>query len=69
MRFAPRQPLATMYQAILFDLDDTLFSLRGCEAQALLRTLDDTGLIQSLPADCADRYATISSGYWGGALG
>ncbi len=53
-----------MYQAILFDLDDTLFSLRGCEAQALLRTLDDAGLLSALPADFAEAYATISSGYW-----
>ncbi len=53
-----------MYQAILFDLDDTLFSLRGCEAQALLRTLDNAGLLSALPADFAEAYATISSGYW-----
>ena len=54
-----------MYQAILFDLDDTLFSLRGCEAQALLRTLDNAGLLSALPADFVEAYATISSGYWG----
>ncbi len=53
-----------MYQAILFDLDDTLFSLRACEAQALLRTLVDAGLLPALPADFAEAYATISSGYW-----
>ena len=39
-----------MYKAILFDLDDTLFSLRGCEAQALRRTLDDTPGFWSLYA-------------------
>ncbi|MCY3780366.1 MAG: HAD-IA family hydrolase [Chloroflexi bacterium] len=54
----------TIYQAILFDLDDTLFSLRGCEAQALQRTLDGVGLMSALPADFTDRYAAISSGYW-----
>lgn len=53
-----------MYQAILFDLDDTLFSLRGCEAAALQRTLEGAGLLASLPADFAERYAAISSGYW-----
>jgi len=53
-----------MYRAILFDLDDTLFSLRGCEAQALQRTLDATGLLASMPAGFAERYALIGSGYW-----
>lgn len=53
-----------MYRAILFDLDDTLFSLRGCEAQALQRTLNDAGLLARLPIDYAERYAIISSKYW-----
>ncbi|MCY4062164.1 MAG: HAD-IA family hydrolase [Chloroflexi bacterium] len=53
-----------MYQAILFDLDDTLFSLRGCEAQALRRTLDDARLMTAMPASYIESYATISSGYW-----
>lgn len=52
------------YQAILFDLDDTLFSLRGCEALALRRTLEDAKLLPRLPADFAERYAAISSRYW-----
>ena len=55
---------AVMYQAILFDLDDTLFSLRGCEGQALQRTLNAAGLLVSMPAGFAKRYALISSGYW-----
>ena len=53
-----------MYQAILFDLDDTLFSLRGCEAIALQRTLEGAGLRARLHADFAERYTAISSGYW-----
>ena len=53
-----------MVQAILFDLDDTLFSLRGCEAQALRRTLDDARLLTAMPANYNESYATISSGYW-----
>ncbi|MCY3832413.1 MAG: HAD family hydrolase [Chloroflexi bacterium] len=53
-----------MYQAILFDLDDTLFSLRGCEAQALQRTLDEARLLARLPINFAERYAAISSAYW-----
>ena len=53
-----------MYQAILFDLDDTLFSLAGCEAQALRRTLDSAGLLSALPGNFAGTYAAISSGYW-----
>lgn len=53
-----------MYQAILFDLDDTLFSLRGCEALALRRTLEGAGLLQRCPPDCAEQYAAISSSYW-----
>ena len=53
-----------MTKAILFDLDDTLFSLSGCEAQALRRTLGDAGLLTAMPADFAQRYAAISSGYW-----
>lgn len=53
-----------MHQAILFDLDDTLFSLRGCEALALRRTLEDAKLLPRVPADFAEQYAAISSGYW-----
>ena len=53
-----------MYQAIVFDLDDTLFSLRGCEAQALQQTLSGAGLLARLPADFAKRYAAISANYW-----
>ena len=53
-----------MYQAILFDLDDTLFSLRGCEAQALQRTLSEAWLLDRLPANYAEGYAASSSGYW-----
>lgn len=53
-----------MYKAILFDLDDTLFSLSGCEAEALQRTLDRAGLASELAADCADTYAAISALYW-----
>ncbi|MDE2775914.1 MAG: HAD-IA family hydrolase [Chloroflexota bacterium] len=55
---------AVIYQAILFDLDDTLFSLRGCEAEALQRTLEYAGLLSRLPTDYAERYAAISSAYW-----
>lgn len=53
-----------MYIAILFDLDDTLFSLRGCEAEALQRTLAAAGLAPDRIANCADTYAAISAGYW-----
>ncbi len=53
-----------MYQAILFDFDDTLISLRGCEAEALRRTLDEAGLLADRPVDFAETYAAISSGYW-----
>ena len=53
-----------MIKAILFDLDDTLFSLSGCEAQALRHTLGCAGLLEALPADFIQRYAAISSGYW-----
>ena len=56
-----------MYQAIVFDLDDTLISLRGCEAEALKRTLSDAGLLGSLPEDFSQvsaSYAGISVGYW-----
>ncbi len=53
-----------MTQAILFDLDDTLFSLSGCEAHALRRTLDGAGLLMSMPADFTQTFAAISSGYW-----
>lgn len=58
-----------MYKAILFDLDDTLFSLRGCEAQALRNTLDDAGLLARLPTEYAERYAAISSKYWAARTG
>ncbi len=53
-----------MVQAILFYLDDTLFSLAGCEAQALRQTIDSAELASALPADFADAYAAISSRYW-----
>ena len=53
-----------MIKAILFDLDDTIFSLSGCEAQALRRTLSNAGLLTAMPADFVQRYAAISSGYW-----
>lgn len=53
-----------MYQAILFDLDDTLFNLRGCEALALRRTLKSAGLLPRSSADFVERYAAISSKYW-----
>ncbi len=53
-----------IYQAILFDLDDTLFSLRGCEAAALHRTLESAGLLQRCPPDFAEHYAAISARYW-----
>lgn len=53
-----------MVKAILFDLDDTLFSLSGCEAQALRHTLSCAGLLATMPADFIQRYAKISSGYW-----
>lgn len=55
------------YQAILFDLDDTLFSLRGCEAQALQRTLESADMLASAPGDFTERYTAISSGYWAAA--
>ena len=57
-----------MYQAILFDLDDTLISLRGCEAQALLRTLDEAGLTGRFRDDFGSvsaTFAVISSRHWG----
>ena len=53
-----------MIKAILFDLDDTLFSLSGCEAEALRTTLGRAGLLDTLPANFAQTYAAISSGYW-----
>ena len=53
-----------MIKAILFDLDDTLFSLSGCEAEALRRTLSGAGLLMSMPADFTQTFAAISSGYW-----
>ena len=46
-----------MYQAILFDLDDTLFSLRGCEAIALQRTLEGAGLLSLLLDDVPNQPA------------
>lgn len=46
-----------MYQAILFDLEDTLFSLRGCEAQALQRTLEGAGLLSLLLDDVQNQPA------------
>lgn len=56
------------YQAILFDLDDTLISLRGCEAGALRRSLDEAGLTERFPDDytkVSASFAAISSRYWG----
>ena len=56
-----------MYQAILFDLDDTLISLSGCEAAALERTLRNSALSNALPVDLADvsaAYAKVSADYW-----
>jgi len=41
-----------------------LFSLRGCEAEALQRTLEYAGLLSRLPTDYAERYAAISARYW-----
>lgn len=57
-----------MYQAILFDLDDTLISLRGCESQALRRTLDEAGLTPRFRDDYSNvsaTFAAISGSYWG----
>lgn len=51
-------------KAVLFDLDDTLYSLGGCEADALERTLSGAGLLTAMPAEFVQRYAAISSGYW-----
>lgn len=59
-----RSLLREMIQAILFDLDDTLFSLSGCEAEALRQTLGGAGLLTAMPADVTQTFATISSGYW-----
>ncbi|MCE2471907.1 MAG: hypothetical protein J4G18_08405 [Anaerolineae bacterium] len=53
-----------MIRAILFDLDDTLFNLSGCEAEALRRTLGGAGLLMSMPTDFTQTFAAISSGYW-----
>ena len=55
---------AVIYQAIVFDLDDTLFSLRGCEAEALQKTLVSAGLLARAPKDYAARFASISAKYW-----
>ena len=55
------------YQAILFDLDDTLISLRGCEAEALQRSLAEAGLLSALPSSLArvtHTFAAISGKYW-----
>lgn len=57
-----------MYQAILFDLDDTLISLRGCESEALRRCLDEAGLTGRFRDDYSSvsaSFAAISSRYWG----
>ena len=56
--------MIAMYKAILFDFDDTLISLLGCEAEALRRTLDEAGLLPARPRNFADTFAAISSGYW-----
>ena len=57
-----------MYKAILFDLDDTLINLRGCEAEALQRTLGEAELLALLPSDYGSvsaSFAEISGRYWG----
>ncbi|MDE2856921.1 MAG: HAD family hydrolase [Chloroflexota bacterium] len=56
------------YKAILFDLDDTLINLRGCEAEALRRSLEAAGLTGRFRDDYASVsgvFAAISSRYWG----
>ncbi len=53
-----------MYQAILFDLDDTLLSLRGCEALALEQTLSQSLLSSKLSADVSHAFAQISAQHW-----
>ncbi|MCY4070490.1 MAG: HAD family hydrolase [Chloroflexi bacterium] len=56
-----------MYQAILFDLDDTLISLRGCESEALRRSLDEagqTGRFRDDYSSVTEIFAAISSRYW-----
>ena len=56
-----------MYEAILFNLDDTLISLSGCEAAALQRTLRNSALADTLPADFTEvsaAYAKASATYW-----
>ena len=58
-----------MLQAILFDLDDTLMSLAGCEAQALRRTVRAAGLASALPAGYVAVYARISSAQWAASSG
>ena len=58
-----------MIKAILFDLDDTLFSLRGCEGEALRQTLDGAGLLATMPANFTQSYAAISSRYWASRAG
>ncbi len=55
------------YQAILFDLDDTLISLRGCESEALRRSLDEAGLTHRFRDDYSNvsaTFAKISGKYW-----
>ncbi|MCY4018981.1 MAG: HAD-IA family hydrolase [Chloroflexi bacterium] len=57
-----------MYHAILFDFDDTLISLRGCESEALRRSLDEASLTERFRADFATvsaSFAAISNRYWG----
>ena len=53
-----------MIKAILFDLDDTLFSLSGCEAEALGHTLSGAGLLATMPTDFVQVFGAISSRYW-----
>ena len=52
------------YRAILFDLDDTLISLRGCEALALEQTLSQSQLAAKLTADVSQVFAEISAEHW-----
>lgn len=55
------------YQAVLFDLDDTLISLRGCEAEALERTLAGAELLSRFSAPLeriTATFASISGQYW-----
>ena len=55
------------YQAILFDLDNTLISLRGCEAEALKHTLVGAELLSRFSesrAQVTETFAKISGNYW-----